>query len=77
VPVRQELGLVLLKTGRPAEAEQAFREDLKRFPDNVWSLQGVARALNGQDKTREAEEVSRRLKQIWSKADMTPGIASL
>jgi tetratricopeptide (TPR) repeat protein len=77
VPVRQELGLVLLKTGRPAEAEQAFREDLKRFPDNVWSLQGVARALNGQDKTREAEEVSRRLKQIWSKADMTPGIANL
>jgi Flp pilus assembly protein TadD len=77
VPVRQELGLVLLKTGRPAEAEQAFREDLKRFPDNVWSLQGVARALNGQDKTREAQEVSRRLRRIWSKADMAPGIASL
>jgi hypothetical protein len=38
VPVRQELGIVLLRAERPAEAEQAFREDLKRFPENGWSL---------------------------------------
>ena len=44
VPVRQELGLVLIKAGRLAEAEQAFREDLKRFPKNTWSLDGLERA---------------------------------
>jgi hypothetical protein len=38
VPVGQELGIVLLRAERPAEAEQAFREDLKRFPENGWSL---------------------------------------
>lgn len=77
VPVRQELGLVLLKAGRTREAEQAFREDLKRFPENVWSLQGVAHALHAQNRAREAEEISQRLKRIWSKADVTPALAGL
>ena len=45
VPVRQELGIVLLKAGSAAEAERTFREDLKRFPGNLWSLQGMAAAL--------------------------------
>lgn len=45
VPVREELGMVLLKAGRPDEAEQVFREDLKRFPKNHWSQHGLAEAL--------------------------------
>lgn len=45
VPVRQELGALLLKAGRPDEAEQVFREDLRRFPKNHWSQQGLAQAL--------------------------------
>jgi tetratricopeptide (TPR) repeat protein len=44
VPVRQELGRVLVKAGRYAEAEQAFKEDLERFPKNVWSLEGLQQA---------------------------------
>jgi TolA-binding protein len=44
VPVRQELGVALLKAGRLAEAEQAFKEDLKRFPKNTWSLDGLQQA---------------------------------
>ncbi len=44
VPVREELGVVLLKLGRPEEAEQVFREDLKRFPRNSWAQQGLADA---------------------------------
>ncbi|HET9665060.1 MAG TPA: tetratricopeptide repeat protein, partial [Burkholderiales bacterium] len=77
VPVRQELGLVLLKAGRAADAERMFREDLKRFPENVWSLQGVAQALHAQNRVKEAEQITKRLKQIWSTADITPGAASL
>jgi tetratricopeptide (TPR) repeat protein len=72
VPVRQELGLVLLKAGRAREAEQAFREDLKRFPENVWSLQGMSKALAAQKRTGEANEISSRLQQIWSKAGVAP-----
>jgi tetratricopeptide (TPR) repeat protein len=41
VPVRQELGRVLVQAGRYAEAERAFKEDLKRFPRNTWSLEGL------------------------------------
>ncbi|MBX3303905.1 MAG: hypothetical protein KF693_16965 [Nitrospira sp.] len=44
VPVRQELGALLLKAGRRTEAEQVFREDLKRFPENIWSRQALAQA---------------------------------
>jgi tetratricopeptide (TPR) repeat protein len=44
VPVRQELGSVLLAAGRPAQAERAFEEDLKRFPKNVWSAEGLRQA---------------------------------
>ena len=43
-PVRHVLGAALLELGRPAEAERFYREDLARFPRNVWALQGVARA---------------------------------
>ncbi len=45
VPVRQELGALLLKAGRPDEAERVFHEDLKRFPNNLWSQQGLAQTL--------------------------------
>jgi Flp pilus assembly protein TadD len=72
VPVRQELGLILLRAGRTGEAEQAFAEDLKRFPENVWSLDGMAQALRAQNRTSEAEEVIRRLKQVWSMAHTAP-----
>ena len=77
VPVRQELGLVLLKAGRAADAERVFREDLKRFPENVWSLQGVTRALAAQNRGNEAEQISKRLRQVWSMADVRPGLAGL
>ena len=44
VPVRQDLGRALVKAGRYAEAERAFKEDLKRFPKNTWSLEGLQHA---------------------------------
>ena len=47
MPVRQELGRVLIEAGRLAEAEQAFREDLERFPKNTWSLEGLRQASRG------------------------------
>lgn len=50
VPVRQELGMILLRFGRAAEAEQVFRKDLNRFPDNTWSTQGLAMAIKDQNR---------------------------
>ncbi|MGH7628921.1 MAG: hypothetical protein ACREOF_05950 [Gemmatimonadales bacterium] len=60
-PVRHHLGALLLKAGRPADAEQRYREDLKRFPSNVWSLAGLAASLKAQGKQADAAEVQARL----------------
>jgi hypothetical protein len=74
VPVRQELGAVLLAAGRAQEAERAFREDLDRFPDNGWSLAGLARSLDAQGRSAEAATTRRSLEDAWSSADVpAPG----
>jgi len=69
-PVRQSLGAVLLKAGRNAEAEVVYREDLKRFPENGWSLYGLAAALKAQGKAAEATAVEKRFATAWSDADV-------
>jgi tetratricopeptide (TPR) repeat protein len=69
-PVRQSLGEALLKAGRNAEAEQVYREDLKRFPENGWSLYGLAAALRAQGKRPEAAAVEKRFAKAWSDADV-------
>jgi tetratricopeptide (TPR) repeat protein len=70
VPVRQELGNVLLKAGRAAEAEVAFRDDLRRFPDNGWSLDGLSRSLTAQGREAEAAAVRKRFAESWKSADV-------
>lgn len=55
VPVREELGVMLLKAGRSEEAEQVFCEDLKRFPKNFWSQQGLADSLRVVNREIKAE----------------------
>jgi tetratricopeptide (TPR) repeat protein len=70
-PVRHSLGAVLLKAGRNAEAEQAYREDLKRFPENGWALFGLAQALKAQGKNAEAAQVDARFRKAWADADVT------
>jgi tetratricopeptide (TPR) repeat protein len=49
-PVRHLLGAALLELGRAAEAERLYREDLARFPKNVWSTRGLERSLLAQGK---------------------------
>ena len=70
-PVRHSLGAALLKAGKNAEAEQAYREDLKRFPENGWSLFGLAQALKAQGKNAEAAKVDARFRKAWADADVT------
>ncbi|MHB1168543.1 MAG: hypothetical protein ACYC28_04595 [Longimicrobiales bacterium] len=65
IPVNQELGAVLLAAGRPAEAQRAFESDLEFFPENGWSLHGLASALRAQGRTSEAAGVQARFERIW------------
>lgn len=69
-PVRHSLGKALLAAGRPAEAEQAYREDLKRFPDNGWSLFGLAQSLEAQGRRAAAAEARQQFAQAWRVGDV-------
>ena len=69
-PVRHTLGAVLLRAGRYAEAERVYREDLAQYPENGWSLFGLARALRMQKKDAEAAAVEARFEKAWAKADV-------
>jgi tetratricopeptide (TPR) repeat protein len=71
-PVRHTLGAVLLRAGKPGEAEQVYREDLDRYPENGWSLFGLRDALKAQGKQAEADRVSARFEKAWARADVTP-----
>ena len=69
-PMRHSLGAALLKAGKNAEAEAVYREDLKRFPENGWSLFGLAAALRAQGKAAEAAAVEQRFAKAWTGADV-------
>jgi tetratricopeptide (TPR) repeat protein len=71
LPVRHSLGATLMNAGRHAEAEQVYRDDLARLPNNGWSLFGLARSLRLQKKGEsEVAELDARYAKIWSKADL-------
>ena len=76
-PVRQSLGAALLRAGKPAEAETAYREDLKRYPGNAWSLHGLAEALNARGRITESMAAKKRFTRAWSRADFKLSSAGL
>lgn len=70
LPVRQVLGAILLDAGRPAEAETAFREELRDHRENGWSLFGLAQALRAQGRDADADAVEARFERAWSRSDV-------
>jgi tetratricopeptide (TPR) repeat protein len=69
-PVRHALGATLLAANRPAEAEKVYRDDLARQPNNGWSLFGLSRSLQLQNKDDEARSVDLLFQQVWRNADV-------
>jgi tetratricopeptide (TPR) repeat protein len=70
-PPRHALGAVLLKAGRPAEAETVYWEDLRRNRENGWALFGLLQALRAQKKEYDASLIEARFKKAWAAADVT------
>ena len=70
-PVRQSLGIALLRQGDAEGAREVFEADLAEFPENGWSLHGLrqALALGGVSMA----EVDARLKAAWQYSDIAPG----
>jgi tetratricopeptide (TPR) repeat protein len=72
IPVRHSLGAVLMKQQRFAEAEQVYRDDLARLPENGWSLLGLAETLRKQKKNAdEVAQTQAQFEKVWAKADLT------
>ena len=70
LPVRHNLGAVLLAAGRAREAETVYKEDLMKNPENGWSLFGLAGSLRAQGRTADADAVMARFRAAWTLADV-------
>jgi Flp pilus assembly protein TadD len=67
-PLRESLGAALYRTGRFAEAEQVFRENLGRNPRNPRGLFCLWRAVLAQGRNDDAEWMYRQFTQVWKGA---------
>ncbi len=70
LPVRHALGATLMQERRFAEAEAVYQEDLKRRPENGWSLFGLSECLRLRGEVSEAAPVAERFAKMWAKADL-------
>ncbi|MFT4564938.1 MAG: tetratricopeptide (TPR) repeat protein, partial [Gammaproteobacteria bacterium] len=69
-PVRHVLGALLMDANLPAEAEAVYWDDLRRNPDNGFSLFGLKLSLEAQGNKPVADEIGRRFDKAWSSADV-------
>ena len=76
-PVRESLGASLLAGGNAKEAEQYFREDLRRNPRNPRSLFGLKESLRAQHLENDAAWVDREFQRTWNHADSQLKIGDL
>jgi tetratricopeptide (TPR) repeat protein len=67
---RQYEGTAYLLDKQWANAEKAFRTDLKRNAQNSWSLNGLVQALKSQKKSAEAKLLEEKLKKSIAKGDL-------
>jgi tetratricopeptide (TPR) repeat protein len=69
LPPRESLGAVLFTDGRYADAEAAFRAELKLHAKNPRALFGLAECLQAQKKTAEGATVQKEFEAGWKNAD--------
>ena len=67
MPARESLGATLLLSGKAAEAEAVFREDLRRNPRNGRSLFGLLKSLEARRKN--TKQAAREFAGAWKYAD--------
>lgn len=71
IPVRHALGATLMANKRYADAELVYREDLRRLPNNGWSLFGLSESLMLQSKNAAGIATREDFKKSWDRADIT------
>jgi len=71
-PVRESLGAALLRLNRPQEAEQVFRENLRRNPKNPRGLFCLWRAVIAQGRMESADWLQQQFAQVWKGPALDP-----
>ena len=69
VLVSRTLGAVCLMSGRYADPERTYREDLEKWKNNGWSLYAQSRALHDTGKIKDARETEQQYRTAWANAD--------
>ena len=72
-PARHALGALLLEAGELKEAESVYREDLKQYKGNMWSLLGLQQALAKQNRSEEAAKIEAEYKKASARSDVKIG----
>ena len=76
-PARHVLGALLLEQGQLQEAESVYREDLKQYKDNMWSLLGLYQALTRQNRLKEAASTLVMFQRASERSDIKIGASCL
>jgi tetratricopeptide (TPR) repeat protein len=69
LPVRPYLAAALLDAGRAQDAASIYTEDLHTYPENGWSLFGLAQAQRKLGQDAMAADSERRFRAAWQWAD--------
>jgi hypothetical protein len=69
LPTRWYLGAALLEAGDARGAQTTYLQDLKAYPENGWSLFGLAQAQRRLGDAAGAAGSERRYKAAWQWAD--------
>ncbi|MAN66678.1 hypothetical protein [uncultured Hyphomonas sp.] len=69
-PTRQSLGEAYIAAGEFAAAEAVYKKDLEDYPRNGWSMSGLVKALESQDKSDEAVTVQEKFDIVWRHSDV-------
>jgi tetratricopeptide (TPR) repeat protein len=68
-PVRESLGVALVRAGKFAEAEKVFREGLERMPRDGRLLFGLHESLKRQNNNQAARLIWIEFESAWKQAD--------
>lgn len=69
-PVRQCLGWAHLAAWQHTFAAATYMRDLAEYPQNGWSLSGLAAAYEGMDRPRTAKALGPSVAAAWRSADV-------
>ena len=76
-PVRQSLGMALLRAGQLDKAEQVFRTSLARTPSNGWALRGLMEVYRVRGDSAALAAARQRFANTWLGQPDGPALSSL